>query len=402
MDRLVKEKHRSKKIRIAIVTSTRADYYLLKPLLEEMHAQKWCRYGLYVTGTHCSKKFGHTITAIKKDGFKIWSSFSNLSENDSCTGITKSFAESVKKFSVAIQKTKPNLVIIFGDRYEMLAASFAALVHKVPIAHISGGDVTMGAMDESFRHSISKMASIHFPSSFASAQRIEQLGENPKMIFNVGSLALDCIKNIQPLTKKELEKSIDFSLQEKNILITLHPETLSAQSAKIQIQSVLNSLKNTKCKNYGLLFTGTNADTDGNIIRQEIFKFLKRRPHAKFIENLGHQKYFSALKHFDLLLGNSSSGVLEAPFFQIPVVNIGDRQKGRPLFSGIISVPFNKDKIQRAIIKSIGSARKKNSVLKNPYGKGNAAKKIITILQRSKPWLSDQQKVFHLYKAKKA
>lgn len=372
-----------KKVKIAVTTSTRADYFLLRPLLLELKNQKWCTYGLLVTGTHLSKKYGRTIKDIQKDKFPIFKKINLGLKNDTPAGISHSFALGVENFSNFFSANKPDVLVIFGDRFEVLAATCAAHFFNIPIAHIGGGDVTAGAIDDANRHSITKMSHIHFPSNIESARRIVQLGERQDSVYNVGSLALDSIRQTKIFTKMELEKYLGFSLLEKNILITLHPETLSIISVENQIDALLTALSAKKFKNYRLLFTGTNADTQGSIIRKKIEKFIAFHDQAKFIESLGHARYFSALSHFDLVLGNSSSGVLEAPFLHTPTVNIGDRQLGRRVFSTIINTPFESKKIALAIDKAIlrKKGMQKCSISKF-YGDGTAAKKIVLVLKK--------------------
>lgn len=312
--------------KIALVSATRAEWYLLWNLAKELEKDEGIELLLLVTGAHLSESFGNTYKEIEKD-FNITHKIPILENNDDRLSLAKSLAVAVSAFAEAFEKLKPNAVVILGDRYEMLGVASAALMMHIPIIHLCGGELTLGAMDDSIRHSISKMASLHFVSTKAYKKRLMQLGEEKKRIFNVGSLAGENVKKLKFLSKKELESELGLSL--KNfLLITYHSETLNLQNTKKEVQILLDFLDTLK--DITLIFTKANADENGLLINQALKNFCLKNSHkAKLFDNLGALKYLSALKHAKAVVGNSSSGICESGFFKTPCINIGDRQKGR-------------------------------------------------------------------------
>ena len=312
--------------KIALVSATRAEWYLLWNLAKELEKDEGIELLLLVTGAHLSESFGNTYKEIEKD-FNITHKIPILENNDDRLSLAKSLAVAVSAFAEAFEKLKPNAVVILGDRYEMLGVASAALMMHIPIIHLCGGELTLGAMDDSIRHSISKMASLHFVSTKAYKKRLMQLGEEKKRIFNVGSLAGENVKKLKFLSKKELESELGLSL--KNfLLITYHSETLNLQNTKKEVQILLDFLDTLK--DITLIFTKANADENGLLINQALKNFCFKNSHkAKLFDNLGALKYLSALKHAKAVVGNSSSGICESGFFKTPCINIGDRQKGR-------------------------------------------------------------------------
>ena len=312
--------------KIALVSATRAEWYLLWNLAKEFEKDEKIELLLLVTGAHLSESFGNTYKEIEKD-FNITHKIPILENNDDRLSLAKSLAVAVSAFAEAFEKLKPNAVVILGDRYEMLGVASAALMMHIPIIHLCGGELTLGAMDDSIRHSISKMASLHFVSTKAYKKRLMQLGEEKKRIFNVGSLAGENVKKLKFLSKKELESELGLSL--KNfLLITYHSETLNLQNTKKEVQILLDFLDTLK--DITLIFTKANADENGLLINQALKNFCLKNSHkAKLFDNLGALKYLSALKHAKAVVGNSSSGICESGFFKTPCINIGDRQKGR-------------------------------------------------------------------------
>jgi GDP/UDP-N,N'-diacetylbacillosamine 2-epimerase (hydrolysing) len=283
-------------------------------------------------------------------------------------------------FADALNELAPDLLIILGDRTEMLAAATAAMLANIPIAHIHGGETTEGAYDESIRHAITKMSYLHFASTETYRKRIIQLGEHPDRVFNVGAIGLDSIKDLDLLDRNEFEKSIDFQLGKKNILITFHPVTLENQSAKGQFQTILeflNSLNDTH-----FIFTHANSDKNGRVINQMIEEFVnENKKRSVAFKSLGQLRYLSALKYMDLVLGNSSSGILEVPSFNIPTINVGDRQKGRILSESVIQTEPKSSDLSQAFLKATDpSYLEKTKNQKQLYGYGNAVEKIMQIL----------------------
>jgi len=366
--------------KIAVVTGSRAEYDLLKGLMRLLSADKKVELSVMVTGMHLSPEFGLTYKTIENDGFKIDEKVETLLSSDSPVGIAKSIGLGVIGFAEALNRIQPNLLVILGDRFEIFAAAQAALTHRIPIAHIHGGESTEGLMDEAIRHAITKMSHIHFASTDYYARRIMQLGENPKNVHNVGALGIDNIHNTRLLTQSEFEKSTDFKLGEINFLVTYHPVTLMAGESIKSLMALLESLSNYP--NASIIFTQPNADTDGRTLINIIDKFSKQHPQRiAMFDTLGQLRYLSAIHLVDVVIGNSSSGIIEAPSFYTPTVNIGDRQRGRikPL-----SVIDCKDDTL-SITKAIDTALSKEFITsiatqKSPYGDGNCASKIVNLI----------------------
>ncbi len=312
--------------KIALVSATRAEWYLLWNLAKELEKDEKCELLLLVTGAHLSENFGYTFKEIEKD-FTITKKIPILQDNDGSLSLAKSLAVAVSAFAEAFEKLKPNAVVILGDRYEMLGVASAALMMHIPIIHLCGGELTLGAMDDSIRHSISKMASLHFVSTKAYKKRLMQLGEEEGRIFNVGSLANENIKKLKLLSRKELQNALNLSLK-SFLLITYHSETLNLKNTKEEVGLLLQFLDTLE--DTTLIFTKANADENGLLINQALENYCLKNSHkAKLFDNLGALKYLSALKHAKAVVGNSSSGICESGFFKTPCINIGDRQKGR-------------------------------------------------------------------------
>lgn len=363
--------------KICVVTGTRAEYGLLYWLMKEIQNDPDLELQIIATGMHLSPEFGLTYKVIEQDGFIINEKIEMLLSSDTPVGIAKSIGLATIGFADALERLRPDILVLLGDRYEILAAAQAAMVAKIPIAHISGGDTTEGAFDEAIRHSITKMSHLHFVTNEAAARRVRQLGENPEHIYNVGSPGLDHIKRLKLLSREELEKAIDFKLKAKNLLITFHPVTLDIQPAAEQFQELLNALD---CfgDEVGLIFTNPNSDTEGRILIRMIDDYVATRPNAKAYTSLGQLLYLSAIAHVDAVVGNSSSGLYEVPSFQKPTVNIGDRQKGRLQASSIINCPPVASDIVLAIKKAF-VLDCSNTI--NPYGDGNTSVKILSKLK---------------------
>ena len=371
-----------RKRKICVVTGSRAEYGILYWLIKKINSDKDLELQLIVTGMHLSPEFGLTYKEIQKD-FRIDKKINMLLSSDTSIGISKSMGIAQYLISKAYNKLKPDIVVILGDRYEIFSATIAAMMSQIPIAHIHGGELTEGSWDDNIRHSISKMAHFHFTATEEYRHRVIQLGEQPDRVFNIGGLGIENIKKFRLLSRSEFEKSINFKLNEKNILITFHPVTLEKNTSKKQFNELLNAIYELDDKT-NIIFTKTNSDLNGKIINQMINKFTKKYP-KKSIEftSLGQLRYLSALKHVDVLIGNSSSGLTEAPSLKTATINIGERQKGRIKAKSVINcLPFKKDikvSLKKVYSKNFQKILKD---VKNPYENGISSKKIVNILKK--------------------
>lgn len=369
--------------KICVVTGTRAEYGLLYWLLKEIEADSELKLQLIVTGMHLSPEFGLTYKEIEKE-FKIDKKIEILSSSHTSLDICAEMARVYEKFAPALAELKPDILVLLGDRYEIFGVAGVASIIQIPIAHIHGGETTQGAFDEAFRHSITKMSHIHFAATNEYANRIIQLGEEPSRVFNVGGPGIENIKKLNLLNKDEFEKSIKFKLAKKNLLITFHPATLENSSAREQFNELLNALDELEETNF--IFTKANSDTDGDVINKMIDEYVRQNPQkaAAFV-SLGQLRYLSAIKFVDIVLGNSSSGLLEVPSFKKATINIGDRQKGRARASSVIDVRPIKEEILAAIKRAY--SKEFEQTLKdtiNPYDGGNPSKKMVKILKEIK------------------
>ncbi|NQU17110.1 MAG: UDP-N-acetylglucosamine 2-epimerase (hydrolyzing) [Candidatus Saganbacteria bacterium] len=366
----------SKKIRkICIVTGSRADYGLLYWLMKEIKSDKDLLLQIVAAGMHLSSRFGLTYKQILRDEFKIDAKVDLLKNSDTDQAIALSIGRGVIGFARVFSKLSSDVVVLLGDRFETLAAATSAMILGIPIAHIHGGEVTEGAYDDSIRHAITKMAHLHFVSHNIYAMRVVQMGENPKRVFNYGAPGLDSIRQVTLLTRKELEKELNFVLGSDVVLVTYHPTTLEKGAAKNQIKNILNALAQTDLR---IVFTVPNADSENQVIYDEIMEFVRNNPEKAIIfKSLGQLKYLSLLKCVGLMLGNSSSGVIEAPSFKLPVVNIGTRQTGRLKANNVIDTDCKTASIIMAIKKAKSTSFGESMVsLKNPFGDGRSSKKI--------------------------
>ena len=369
--------------KICFVTGSRADYSPLYPLMKLAFDSKKIKFQLIATCMHLSPKFGNTYKVIENDGFKIDVKVKIPLNSDKPESITEAAGKAMIGIAKAYKKLKPDIVVILGDRFEILSAAFAAISAKIPIAHIHGGERTIGVIDESIRHSVTKMSAFHFVSTDTYKKRVIQLGESPSKIHCVGSLAVERIKKIKLISKKNIEKKLNFKFDKKNFIITHHPVTLNLKSAIHEVDAILSALK--KQQNTKKIFTMPNADADNEIIFKKIKKFCKNsNNNAVFFKSLGQRMYFSIIKNTNLVLGNSSSGIIEVPSLKIPCIDIGDRQGGRIRGKGIIKCSPNKKAIVRAIKKGLSNSFINNlSINKNPYEKKDTSKKILNILIKS-------------------
>ena len=351
---------------------------------------------LIVTGMHLSTEFGLTYKEIIKDGFNIDHKIEKVLSADTATAISKSTGLGIISFSDALKDLKPELIILLGDRFEMLAASISALFNKIPIAHISGGESTVGAFDEAIRHSITKMSHLHFVSAKEYKKRVIQLGENPKNVYNVGGLGVDQILSTSLLNKKQLQKEINYEFGENNILVTFHPVTLDNESSEQQFGNLLSVLSEKNDLN--IIFTKPNADTNGRVIIKMIDDFVSKHSNrSKSFISMGQKNYLSTLQFIDGVVGNSSSGIAEAPTFKIGTINIGDRQRGRIKAKSIIDCNYDKSSINKALIKLFSNKFKKTlKNITNPYGNGGASDKIFSIINNSDYSALIKKKFFNL------
>ena len=368
------------KRKICVVTGTRAEYGLLYWLMKEIDADKDLELQIIATGMHLSEEFGNTYQQIEKDGFTIDKKVDISLSSDTELAISKSMGLGMIGFSVSFNELQPDLLIVLGDRFEIFSAASAAMIARIPIAHLHGGEATEGLIDEPIRHSVTKMSHLHFTATNEYRNRVIQLGEQPDMVFNVGGLGIDNIKKLKLLTKSELEKTINFELGEKNLLVTFHPVTLENSTSETQFQELLESID--KLKNTQVIFTKANSDTNGRIINSMIDNYVVKNDNAIAFQSMGQLNYLSALQFMDGVVGNSSSGLLEAPSFKIGTIDIGDRQKGRIKADSVISCLPNKNSISIAFQELYSKQfRSIVSKVENPYGKGGASKKIARIIK---------------------
>lgn len=369
-------------MKVCVVTGTRAEYGLLYWLMKEIEADSDLELQLIVTGMHLSPEFGLTYKTIELD-FNINKKIEMLLSSDTPIGISKSMGLAQISFAEAYDELKPDIVVVLGDRYEIFAATAAAMVSRIPIAHLHGGETTEGAFDEAIRHSITKMSHLHFTATDEYRKRVIQLGESPDRVFNVGGLGIENIKRLNLMSKNEFEKSINFELNTKNLLVTFHPVTLEDSTTEQQFKQLLSALD--VLENTNLIFTKANSDTDGRIINNLIDEYVNHNPiKSVAFASLGQLRFLSALQFVDGVVGNSSSGLAEAPSFKIGTINIGDRQKGRIKSSSIIDTQPNRQDILNAINQLYSEAFQETLLTsKNPYGEGCASLEIIKIIKNA-------------------
>lgn len=368
--------------RICVVSATRAEYGLLKPLIELIHKSVELELQLLVTGAHLSPEFGLTYQEIEKDGYLITAKVEMLLSSDTSVGITKSMAVALMGFADFFEQYKPDMVVILGDRYEMLMVATAAMIAKIPISHIHGGEITEGAYDDAIRHSITKMSYLHFASTEGYRKRIIQLGEQPERVYNVGALGVENIRKISLWSKEKLEDNLNYSFTENTIMITYHPVTLDTISSEKQFDNLLKVID--KYKGINVIFTKANADTGGRVINRMIDDYVeKNKARCIAFTSLGQVRYLSSLQFCRAVVGNSSSGIVEVPSFHIPTVNIGNRQKGRIAAESVIHCGYDIEEIDEAIRQALSNEFSETiAKCKNPYEKENTAINIYDIIRR--------------------
>ncbi|HJL78903.1 MAG TPA: UDP-N-acetylglucosamine 2-epimerase [Candidatus Marinimicrobia bacterium] len=367
---------------ICIVTGSRAEYGLLYWLIKEIQEDSDFELQIIGTGMHLSPEFGLTYRQIEDDGFKIDKKIEMLLSSDTPVGISKSMGLGIIGFAEAYEELNPDIVVLLGDRFEIYSAVAAAMIARIPIAHLHGGETTEGAFDEAIRHSITKMSHLHFTSTEEYRKRVIQLGENPERVFNVGAIGIENIQKLPLLSQEDLESEIGFSLGQQCLLVTYHPVTLEQATAQMQFQNLLNAIDTID--GLHVIFTKSNADTEGRIINRMIDEYVstKKKSSAISFTSMGQLRYLNAMKHVDAVVGNSSSGIVEAPSFKTPTVNIGDRQKGRIQSRSVINCSPTKDAIIQALKQAFSPEFGQGiQEMTNPYGKENTARNIKEIIK---------------------
>jgi GDP/UDP-N,N'-diacetylbacillosamine 2-epimerase (hydrolysing) len=366
--------------KVCVVTGTRAEYGLLRWVIEGIRQSTVLDLQLIATGMHLSPEFGLTVNAIEADGYHVDRKIEMLLSSDTAVGVTKSMGLGMIGFADALAELKPDLMLLLGDRYEIFAAASAAMIARVPIAHLHGGETTQGAFDESIRHSITKMSHLHFVAAEEYRHRVIQLGEQPEHVFKVGGLGIDSILRLQLLSRDELQEALNFRFLSRNLLVTFHPVTLEFNTAAQQMKELLAAL--SELSETGLIFTMPNADTESRELFRQIQDFCEKHPQAKAYTSLGQLRYLSCMRHVDGVVGNSSSGLLEVPSFKKGTINIGDRQKGRLKAQSIIDCEPIRSSISNAIEKMFSPQfQNQLSTVKNPYGDGGASAAVVKILK---------------------
>lgn len=378
---------------IGVVSVARSDYGIYLPLLRQLKADQDLRLHLIVAGAHLSSEFGKTIEAIISDGFEIGDRVDMLLSSDSPEGIAKSIGLGVIGFAQSYARLRPDILVVLGDRFEMHSAALAALPFNIPVAHIHGGEITQGAIDDSLRHSMTKLSHLHFVSTQQYARRVIQLGEEPWRVKTVGALSLDNLREIRLLTAQELEVKYGLNLAQKPLLVTFHPVTLEYQQVEKQMQELLLALQQVGLP---IVFTKPNSDTNNKVIVRLLENYVREHESAWLVENFGTRDYFSMMALSQSMVGNSSSGIIEAPSFHLPVVNIGTRQAGRVRGANVIDVGNHHEEIIAGIQKAVSPQfAERIRGTENPYGDGHAADQIVSGLKSVE--LDDRltRKVFH-------
>jgi UDP-N-acetylglucosamine 2-epimerase (non-hydrolysing)/GDP/UDP-N,N'-diacetylbacillosamine 2-epimerase (hydrolysing) len=366
------------KKRVCVVTGSRAEYGLLQPLLCALKADPAFDLQIVATGMHLAPEFGLTYRVIENDGFKIDAKVEMLLSSDTPVGTIKSLGLAVIGMADALEGLAPALVIVLGDRFEIFAASQAALIMRIPLAHIAGGDTTEGAIDEAMRHSITKMAQLHFATNRDAEKRVVQMGEDPARVFNVGSLGLDAIRLTSLLDRDALQAKLGFDFRSRNLLVTFHPVTLASDFGLSQFDELTTALDRMGDQT-GVIFTRPNADPAGRRLIERLDEYAASRSNMQVYTSLGQQLYFSIMAQVDAVVGNSSSGLYEAPSFCRPTVDIGERQRGRLASDSVIHCEPHASAIEEAIRHALTMDCSKTI---NPYGNGNAADRIMEVLKR--------------------
>ena len=388
-------------MKICFISGSRADYGLLSNLMKFFKNDKKYNLQIIVTGSHLSKMHGLTYNEIEKDKFKITKKIKLNIDKKKSENISESISIGIKQFSISYKNLKPDLIVLLGDRYEIFSACCAANISQIPVCHLHGGELTRGSIDDTFRHSMTKMSQFHFVAHKKYSKRVRQLGEDPKKIYVVGGFGVDLIKRVKLLSKKNLEKKLNIQFGKKNILVTYHPETTNGSKNKKDFKELLKALKTLKQTK--IIFTRANADKEGRLINSMIDKFVKKNKDISYVfSSMGYKNYLSTLKFIDVCLGNSSSGLLEVPTFKKITINVGDRQKDRIKASSVFDVRPKANLIIK-MIKEIDKKKFKDLLKKtvNPYGGGGASKKTYQIIKKLNLENSLSNKFFDLDYEKK-
>ncbi|HBB97301.1 MAG TPA: UDP-N-acetylglucosamine 2-epimerase (hydrolyzing) [Blastocatellia bacterium] len=366
---------------IGVITTARSDYGIYRPLLSLIKNDPDLRLHLMVSGMHLSPQFGSTVTEIEADGFVVDERIESILTADTPEGMAGSIGLGVTGFALAYSKHRPDVLVVLGDRFEMFAAALAAVPFRIPLAHIHGGEVTEGALDDVWRHCLTKMSHLHFVSTAAYGARVRQLGEEQWRIHVSGALSLDNVRVVKLVSREELAQRFKISIPERFVLVTFHSVTTEYENTGWQCGELLAALSQT---DFPVLFTMPNADPGGSVIRRMIQEYLHNHSNAQAVENLGTEGYFSAMSLASAMVGNSSSGIVEAAPFKLPVVNVGTRQKGRILSANIINTTYQRDEISKAITQATADSFRENLAdLISPYGDGHAAERIVRVLRET-------------------
>jgi GDP/UDP-N,N'-diacetylbacillosamine 2-epimerase (hydrolysing) len=367
--------------KICVVTGSRAEYGLLYWLLMYIQDSPRLDLQIIVTGMHLSPEHGYTIRDIESDGFRVDWKVDMLLSSGTAIGVTKSMGLGMIGFADALADLQPDILLVLGDRYEIYAACAAAMIARIPIAHLHGGESTEGAFDEAIRHSITKMSHLHFVAAEEYRRRVVQLGEEPERVFCVGGLGIDNIKHLKLLSRTELEVALDFKLGMRNLLITFHPVTLEHETSELQMNELLAAL--SELDNTHMVFTMPNSDPEGRLLFAQIEEFCEHRVQAQAYTSLGQLRYLSCIEHFDGVIGNSSSGLLEVPSFKKGTINIGDRQRGRLCAESVINCEPTRVSIRYALERLYTKKFEAQlSNVENPYGDGGASEAIVKVLEQ--------------------
>ncbi|KRR24996.1 UDP-N-acetyl-D-glucosamine 2-epimerase, UDP-hydrolysing [Bradyrhizobium lablabi] len=377
--------------KICFVTGSRADFGLLIWPMRAIRETAGLKLQLVATGMHLSPEFGYTIDNIRAEGFDVDDTVETLLSSDSGVGVAKSVGLGVIGFADAFARLAPDLVVVLGDRYETFAAAQAAMYMRLPMAHLFGGDVTEGAIDESIRHAISKMSHLHFTTNADSTRRLTQLGEDPSRIFTVGSPGIDSIKRLKLMDRETIGREVGMALGARNVLVTFHPVTVEADRSVGSLDELFAALSSLD-PDYRLFFTLANADAEGRALNERIKAFVAGRPNAIAVASLGQFRYISLMNQVDVVVGNSSSGVYEAPSLNAPSVDIGDRQKGRERAASVFHAAPERQAISAAIAAALGRGRQPTV---SPYGDGEASRRIADGIAAISDFRALLQKGFH-------
>lgn len=366
---------------ICVITGTRADYGLLQWVMDGIRRDPGLRLQIVATGMHLSPDFGMTYREIEADGFAIDRKVGILAGDDTPAGVTKAVGRGVISFADVYSELKPDIVVLLGDRFEILAAATAALIAGLPLAHLHGGEVTEGAFDDAIRHAVTKMSHLHFVAAEPYRQRVIQLGEAPERVFLTGGLGVDTIRKTRLLDRAALEAALEFRFGKKNLLVTFHPVTLEKNTAPVQMAELLKALDSLVETN--LILTLPNADTGSRELIRMIEAFTASRPHVRAYKSLGQLRYLSCLAQVDGVVGNSSSGLAEVPSFRKGTINIGDRQRGRLKAASVIDCAPDCASIQAALGRLYSPEFQATLAdVHNPYGEGGASEQVVDVLKR--------------------